>query len=104
MAKWFHEIYKVVGPAEALLGKYANSELLKTVMIESFMPDDVRSVISDLVPENIRDKIEKGREIKVVAEEVKENIIRLYSALEPATAKRILKSVNFSMDYLASLT
>ena len=32
MAKWFHEIYKITGPADILLERYGNSDLLKAIL------------------------------------------------------------------------
>ncbi len=94
MAKWFHEIYKVVGPADILLEKYGNSELLKTTLIESFLPKDVRESLPDLNPEKIKENVQSGKSVKEVGESVKENLIRLYSALDAVTAKKINKLYN----------
>ena len=94
MAKWFHDIYKVTGPADILLEKYGSSELLKTVLIESFLPEEVRTGLSDLSPDAIKAKVDGGRTVKEVGEEVKESLIRLYSALDAGTVKKINKLYN----------
>ena len=89
LAKWFHDIYKAAGPADALLEKYGSSEVLKNVMIESLMPPEMRSVIAGLAPDSIRAEIEKGASIKAVSERVKEDLITFYSALNPSAVKKI---------------
>ena len=94
MAKWFHDIYKVTGPADILLEKYSGSDLLKTVLIESFLPEDVKEGLADLIPEKIKEKVDGGRNVREVGEEVKEKLIALYSALDSTTVKRINKLYN----------
>ncbi len=94
LAKWFHDIYKVVGPADILLEKYGSSELLKTVLIESFLPADVQKVVGGLHPDRIKERVEKAGDIKALAEQVKEELIQLYTALDVKTAKRVNKLYN----------
>ena len=89
LAKWFHEVYKTVGPADALLEKYGSSEVLKGVMIESFMTGETREIIAGLAPDKIKAEIANGASIKTVSERVKDNLIHLYSALDPDSVKKI---------------
>ncbi|MCG8451950.1 MAG: DUF5312 domain-containing protein [Spirochaetales bacterium] len=91
MAKWFHDLYKIVGPVDILLEKYGDSELLKTVLIESFLPEDVRTLADTLQPEAMKDRLKEAQDPRVVAEQAKEELIQLYSALDAPTAKRINK-------------
>ncbi len=94
LAKWFHDIYRVVGPADILLEKYGNSDVLKSVIIESFLPEDVRDNVGNLHPDRIKERAEKVKDIKILSEQVKEELIRLYSALNADTEKRINKLYN----------
>ena len=94
MAKWFYEIYKIAGPADALLERYGSSDLLKKVLIESFLPEDVRNIVGNLHPDRIKERVEKTKDVKVLSEQVKEELVRLYSALDAKTAKRVNKLYN----------
>ena len=94
MAKFFHEIYKVVGPADILLERYGSSDLLKSVIIESFLPPDVQTAVGDLHPDRIKARADSVKDVRAVAEQVKEELIRLYSALDTETEKRINKLYN----------
>lgn len=94
MAKWFYEIYKIAGPADALLERYGSSDLLKKVLIESFLPEDVRNIVGDLHPDRIKERVEKTKDVKVLSEQVKEELVRLYAALDAKTAKRVNKLYN----------
>lgn len=91
MAKFFHDIYKVVGPADVLLERYGSSDLLKTVIIESFLPEEVRDNVGNLHPDRIKERASSGTNIKNLSEEVKDELIKLYSALNTDTEKRINK-------------
>ena len=94
LAKWFYEIYKVVGPADILLERYGSSDLLKTVIIESFLPEPVREGVSKLHPDVIKQRAEEIKDVKILAEQVKEELIKLYSALDAGTVKRINRLYN----------
>jgi len=94
MAKWFYEIYKIAGPANILLERYGNSDLLKTVLIESFLPKNVQAVVGNLHPDRVKERAAKVKDVKILAEQVKEELISLYSALDASTAKRVNKLYN----------
>jgi len=94
MAKWFYDIYKVVGPVDILLEKYGSSDLLKTVLIESFLPKEVRDTVGELHPDRIKARIEESKSLKELTEEVKEQLIQLYSALDSQTVKRVNRLYN----------
>jgi hypothetical protein len=94
MARWFHEIYKITGPADILLERYGSSDILKTVLIESFLPENVQETVGNLNPERIKERAVKVKDVKVLAEQVKEELISLYSALDANTAKRVNKLYN----------
>ena len=94
LAKWFHEVYKLVGPADALLKKSRNSEVLKGVMIESFMTGETRKIIAGLAPDKIKAEIGNGASVKAVSERVKDNLTHLYSALDPDSVKKINSMYN----------
>jgi len=94
MAKWFHDIYKITGPADILLERYGSSDILKTVLIESFLPENTQKNVANLTPERIKERIVKIKDIKVLAEQVKQELIGLYSALDADTAKRVNKLYN----------
>ncbi|RKX99022.1 MAG: hypothetical protein DRZ90_00695 [Spirochaetes bacterium] len=94
MAKWFHEIYKVTGPADILLERYGSSDLLKTVLIESFLPENIQGIVANLHPDKIKERVVKTKDVKVLAEQVKQELISLYSALDAKTAKRVNKLYN----------
>lgn len=94
MAKWFHEIYKVAGPADILLERYGSSDLLKTILIESFLSKDLRNIVDGLHPDRIKERVEKTRDVKAFSDKVKEELILLYSALDAKTIKRVNKLYN----------
>lgn len=94
MAKWFHEIYKITGPADILLERYGNSDLLKTVLIESFLSKNVQEIVVNLHPDRVKERAAKIKDVKILAEQVKEELISLYSALDAKTAKRVNKLYN----------
>ena len=67
MARFFFELYKIVGPARALLASAASSKVLKTIVIEQNLSKQQQQIREKLTPEaiNERAKTMKPKELSI---------------------------------------
>ena len=70
LAKFFYEIYKIVAPAQVLLGNAQTSGALRAFVIESFLTEDQRELSERLTEAGIIEKA-KTMGLKDLQEEVK---------------------------------
>lgn len=91
LAEWFYAIFKVMGPALPKIERYSASDLLTRLFIESFLPQEVLSVIKDLHPDSIMAKRNKGGAIDKIVKEVRGNLALFREDSDSIDADRINK-------------
>ena len=88
LAKFFYEIYKVLGPAQIFLENARASGVLKSIIIESALDNAQKVLMNDLSEEAIRERA-KETESKLLAAEMKEKLIAFFSAFDAGKVKKI---------------
>ncbi len=78
LAGLVYEYYKLLGPAQQLVRKSEAPKVLKAVVIESCLNDELREVKARLDVEAIQERA-RNSPVKAVAAEVKDDITRLYA-------------------------
>ena len=59
MARFFFEVYKIVGPARALLASAASSKVLKTITVEQNLSKQQHQIREKLTPEALQERAQK---------------------------------------------
>jgi hypothetical protein len=103
LAKAFYEMYITVGPAQILFEKYSNSEVLKEFLIESFFNDRQKTALESLQPEKLKERAQTS-DLKKLKEEVKQDLVLLYSALDINAIKKINSLYNSMIQFRDFLT
>ena len=75
MARFFFELYKVVGPARALLASAASSKVLKAVTVEQNLSKHQHKMREILTPEAIKERAEKTAPKELSAQVKKELLV-----------------------------
>lgn len=88
LAKVFYNIYQTIGPSGIILQKASGSNLLKEVLIESFLSKEQKEIVINLTPEKIRER-GQGTNLKELKEKVKQDLIQILLPFTPETAKKI---------------
>jgi len=88
MAKFFHEIFKVVGPAQVLLQNAASSGALRALLIESSLSKEELDLVESLSEDKLRERA-KTKDLKTLVEEVKSQIVNLYAVFDHDKIKQI---------------
>ena len=96
LAKFFFEIFKVVGPAQTLLQNSEVSAGLRNIIIEMFLTDEQLALRDTLSEEVIREKA-KTLDTKELAAEIKEAMISLFSFFDNDMMKQINSTYNLFM-------
>ncbi|MBN2628609.1 MAG: hypothetical protein JXA95_18240 [Spirochaetales bacterium] len=81
MARFFHDLYKGVGPVYALFSPYISSDLLKYAFIQVGMKDEDKMLDERLTETSLRERA-KLMDLKTLRGEVKADLIRLYSLFD----------------------
>ena len=88
LAKIFHEIYQVVGPAQVFLENISKSGVLKKAFIVSFMNDKQLELLDNLGEESLRQRGET-MDLKELVPIVKEELVQLFSLFDMKLVKTI---------------
>ncbi len=88
MAKLFHEIYQVVGPAQVFLENINKSGVIKKAFIVSFMNEKQLALLDNLSEESLRKRGE-AMDIKELVPIVKEELVQLFSLFDMNLVKTI---------------
>lgn len=88
MSKFFHEIFKVVGPAQVLLQNAVSSGVLRTLVIESSLSKEELELVDSLSEDTLREWV-KTKDLKTLVEEVKNQIVNLYAVFDHDKIKQI---------------
>jgi hypothetical protein len=93
LAKFFYDIYKAVAAAHLLIDHAESSNVLKTIVIETFLKPEQRDIQDKFDEEVIR---VRSQEIppKDLAAEYKEHIIAFFSAFDNETVRQINSMYN----------
>ncbi len=88
LARFFLDIYKVIGPAQKLLHNARESKALQQIVIEHFFTDEQRAMRENLYEESLRELAE-SKEPKELAATAKAQLQQFYASFETATIRRI---------------
>ncbi len=95
MAKFFYDIYRVVGPAKLLLDHAESSVVLKTIIIENSLNEKQVEIRDSFDESAIRETIKQNNgNIKAVADELKNNLVNFFSFFDTAKVKSINSTYN----------
>lgn len=78
LPRFFFNMYKVLGAAQALLENAKSSGALKIIIIESALTDKQRDLLEEFSEETIRQRAEK-EDVKEIASKIKEEIVTFFS-------------------------
>lgn len=93
LARFFFGIYRVVGPAQALLQNAAQSTALRAMTIEYHLTEDQRKLKDKLDEESIREE-GKSLEPKELADAVKRSVIDYFGAFDGNLARTVNGTYN----------
>src|SRR6056297_3583957 len=88
LAKFFHELYKVIGPSQVFLEHAHSSNVLKNLIIEASLPKEIQAIRDELTEESIRDKAGK-MDTKALANELREKMVNFFSGFKGEKVKEI---------------
>jgi len=94
LARFFFEIYKVVGPAQALVKHADSSGALKTILIESFLSEEGLKLREHLSEEAIRQRAQT-MPLKELASQLKDELVNLFSIFDSETVRQI--NINYNL-------
>jgi hypothetical protein len=100
LARFFFDIYKVVGPAQALLQGADNSSALKTILIEANHSQEQERLREEFSEETIRKRAEKV-DTKQLTGHIKDSMVSYFSGFDSPTVKRINDTYNLMQTLVA---
>lgn len=93
LARFFFEIYKVVGPAQTLLQGAEDSNALKTILIESRHSEEQTALRAEFSEETIRERAQQA-DPKQVAARVKDAMVAYFSGFDSQAVKVVNDTYN----------
>ena len=93
LAKFFHDIYRTVGPAQTLLANAENSTALRGIVIDSFLSESQREKRAEFEAENIREQA-KVKDTAKLREELKDSMVSFFGSFDTKTVKEINQTYN----------
>ncbi|HAE21662.1 MAG TPA: hypothetical protein DCG47_04970 [Spirochaetaceae bacterium] len=88
LARFFYECYKVIAPAQVLLTNAAQSGVLKSFVIETFLSKEQRALSERLTDEFIKEKA-KTVPLRDLQESVKQDMLNFFSAFDAEKTMQI---------------
>lgn len=88
LAKFFHDIYRTVGPAQTLLSNAETSTALRSIVIETYLSDAQREQREALDEANIREQA-RVKDTAELRDYLKEAILGFYRAFDSKAVKEI---------------
>jgi len=88
LARYFFEIYKVVGPARNLLANAAESAALRAIVVENHLTEEQKSLRQHFEESTIREQAVAISPKELVAQ-LKESMVRFFSDFDPQVVKQI---------------
>ncbi len=99
MAKFFYEIYKVIGPAQVMLENASSSSVLKSVIIDYSLSDDQIAIRDELSEENIRARAQEA-DTKTLAAELKDKLATFFAGFKGEKVREINGNYNLFLSFL----
>lgn len=109
MARFFYQLYRVLGPARAILSRSDMSETMGTILVESFLSEEELALREPLSEEAVRESTAKGDSQKVL-EKLKQDLRDFVGVFDTVKSHEIneayrllatlLGSINFDFYYL----
>lgn len=99
LAKFFHEIYKVIGPSQVMLEHAHSSNVLKNLIIETSLPKEIQSIRDELTEDAIRTKA-NSMDTKALANELREEMVTFFSGFKGDKVKEIDGTYNLLSSFL----
>lgn len=93
LARFFFDIYKVVGPAQNLLQNAQESKALRQITVDGFLTDAQKEARDFFAEENIR-QLAQGMEPKELASLIKEKMVALFGTFDSKLVKQINLTYN----------
>ncbi|MFP3959062.1 MAG: DUF5312 family protein [Spirochaetaceae bacterium] len=88
LARFFHDIYRVVGPAQTLLANAGSSAALRGIVIDSFLTEQQIELRRALDEERIREEAQR-RSTAELRDYLKETIVGFYRSFDTESIKRM---------------
>jgi hypothetical protein len=88
LARFFYDIYRIVGPAQALVQHADSSGLLKTIIVESVLDPEQLALKESFSEESIRERL-KNVDPKTLAGEIKDRLIAFFAAFDAQRVRQI---------------
>lgn len=99
LAKFFHDIYKVIGPSQVFLEHAHSSNVLKNLIIETSLPKEIQGIRDELTEESIRAKADQ-MDTKALANELREKMVNFFSGFKGDRVKEIDGTYNLLSSFL----
>lgn len=99
LGKFFHDIYRVVGPAQVILEHAGESNVLKTIIIEHSLSEDVRNIRDELTEEAISARAEQ-MDTKSLAADLRDKMVNFYAGFKGEKVKEIDGTYNLLSSFL----
>lgn len=93
LAKFFYEIYKVIGPAQVMLENAGSSGVLKSVIIDHSLTEKQIELRDQLTEENIRARA-KEADTKTLASELKDKLATFFAGFKGEKVQEINNNYN----------
>jgi hypothetical protein len=99
MARFFYDLYKAIGPIYALFSPYISSDLLKASFIQIGMKEEDKKLDEKLTEASIRERA-KLTDLKTLRDEVKQDLIQLFSLFDSNRIRLINSLYNFFLSFM----
>jgi hypothetical protein len=99
LGKFFHDIYKVIGPAQVLLEHAAQSNVLKTIIIEYSLSEEIRTIRDELTEEAISARAGQ-MDTKTLTADLRDKMVNFYAAFKGDKVREIDGSYNLLSSFL----
>jgi len=89
LAKYFFDIYQIIGPAQAMIEHADSSGALKNIVIESHLNENLIETLNRVSEERIRERAEE-EDPKELAKSIKDDLINFFAAFD----NKIVREIN----------
>lgn len=100
LAKFFYETYKIIAPAQLILTNAAQSGVLKSFVIESFLSQEQKLQAESLYETSILDKA-KNTGIKELQEQLKQTMISFFSVFDAEKSMQIDSAYSTILSFIS---
>ncbi|MDC7228073.1 MAG: DUF5312 family protein [Spirochaetales bacterium] len=105
LAKFFYEIYSIVGPAKLLLDHAEASVVLKTIIIENTLTEKQLEMRASFEDSEIRAAVEEsGGNVKFVTDSLKSDLVNFFSIFDTSRVQSINTTFNLMSIFLDFIT